>query len=386
MTLDLRSEPPAAQPPAPTRPRVAQPGGSQVVSEVLGPRELPQTARGRRLERALARAVAQRAAPPSAGPVLARTMTAAVPKMDHFTAQHGATPAALSAMGAELTRAWSDMKLDEVQVSYVDDKDSVDALFVAYATALSGLTAAIGTAAPGIDASTYDLKTAGVSVKTAAKAVTDELGKIWKAVNGAFNAHAKATAASAASATPVEEPDYASFERMRKAKRSQGGAAAVVEEGAVGGGTKFPHGGKHQPPPGWVDDAKILEEKTEGKGKVALYKSNIPATVIAWEQAAIDHGLTLMDDFTIVYAFDEWIGADQGEATRFIRMEGHHHGHPIIETKGGYNAAFDSYLSKEVAEAKKKADNVRLRQIADFLAQVKVPPSRYKLDPAKIPA
>jgi hypothetical protein len=58
-------------------------------------------------------------------------------------------------------------------------------------------------------------------------------------------------------------------------------------------------------------------------------------------------------------------------------MEGHHHGHPIRES--GSKQSFDSYVKKDVAEAKKKSDAARLLVIRTFLEGRGLPPRSYGL-------
>jgi hypothetical protein len=151
----------------------------------------------------------------------------------------------------------------------------------------------------------------------------------------------------------------------------------VVEEEEDGEEVRarFPHNGKHQPPPGLVGKPRELAEATAGKGDEALYLSNIPETVIAIEQEAIDDGLTLSDNFTIVHRFTADIGADGGELTKCIRMEGHHHGHPIRES--GSKQSFDTYVKKDVGLAKKAQDAARTEVIRAFLVKAGLAPRAY---------
>jgi hypothetical protein len=152
---------------------------------------------------------------------------------------------------------------------------------------------------------------------------------------------------------------------------------AVVEEAAEDGHVRFPHNGKHQPPKHLADRPAELAEETAKKNAESLYLSNDAATVIALETEAIDGGLTLADNFTIVYRFADEIGADGGELTQCIRMEGHHHGHPIRES--GSKQSFDSYVKKDVTEAKKKSDAARLLVIRTFLEGRGLQPRSYGL-------
>lgn len=54
-------------------------------------------------------------------------------------------------------------------------------------------------------------------------------------------------------------------------------------------------------------------------------------------------GSLLSNNFNVIYRFKEVIGADRGELTQCVRIDGDH-GHPIIETEGGLNTAFDTYV------------------------------------------
>ena len=163
-----------------------------------------------------------------------------------------------------------------------------------------------------------------------------------------------------------------------KAKAALEAAAKAEAESSdeEDGSVSFPHKGKHAPRPALLNRPKELAAATAGKGDVALYKTNDPYTVRAWEDEAREYGLTLKDGFTILYGFTESVGADHGELTRFVRIDGDH-GHPIIESMSTLNTAFDSYMAKEVRESKN--DVARLGEIRKFLETVNVPPSRYGL-------
>jgi hypothetical protein len=149
----------------------------------------------------------------------------------------------------------------------------------------------------------------------------------------------------------------------------------VVEEAEAEGHVRFPHNGKHQPPPKLAGLPREIAEETGKKNAESLYISNNAETVIALETEAIEHGLTLSDNFTIVYRFEDEIGADGGELTRCIRMEGTHHGHPIRES--GSKQSFDSYVKKDVGLAKNDAP--RKAVIKAFLEGLALPPRAYGL-------
>ncbi len=141
----------------------------------------------------------------------------------------------------------------------------------------------------------------------------------------------------------------------------------------------FPHKGKHCPPPKAVNDAKLLERETAGKGKVALYITNDAETVVGWERKATAEGLKLHDNFTAVHRFDELIGADQGEMTHCIRIDGGDHGHPIVAS--GSPTSFDTYVKTEIEHYRAKNDAAKLREIAEYLTGVGLDPRTYKLQP-----
>lgn len=113
---------------------------------------------------------------------------------------------------------------------------------------------------------------------------------------------------------------------------------------------EFPHKGKHRPPPGAAGDIRRVAPLTND-GNSSLYLSANPAVVIALENAAREAGYELGDGFTIIHRFGEEIGADQGERTRCIRIDGDH-GHPIIES--GSKTSFDSYIRREIRALKEK--------------------------------
>jgi hypothetical protein len=137
--------------------------------------------------------------------------------------------------------------------------------------------------------------------------------------------------------------------------------------------------------------ARLIQEQRADLGVVragtkdgdAKYKSRDPVTVIGWENEAREKGLTLADGFTIIYRFTEDVGADKGERTSCVRIDGDH-GHPIIEHRPGLNTAFDTYVKKEVELAKGNPE--RQKEIADFLTRVGLSPGAYKLKVPIVPA
>lgn len=138
-------------------------------------------------------------------------------------------------------------------------------------------------------------------------------------------------------------------------------------------GVPFPHKGKHAPPRNAVNNPKLLIKETVD-GNPALYLTNHTPTVLAWEHEARTNGWTCSDGFTIIYGFNSDIGSDQGEMTRFIRIDGDH-GHPIHQS--GSKTSFDSYITKDIEKA--KGNKSRLGEIAEFLKKVGLDPAAYGL-------
>ena len=84
---------------------------------------------------------------------------------------------------------------------------------------------------------------------------------------------------------------------------------------------------------------------------------------------ALNEGWELSDNFTTVHRFKVEIGADSGEATRCLRMDGAHHGHPIVETSST-TASFDGYVAKDLAEALVAGDTARSEKIDTYLKRI----------------
>lgn len=111
----------------------------------------------------------------------------------------------------------------------------------------------------------------------------------------------------------------------------------------------FPHKGKHKPSKNCFDKnsqliPKQLQRETEN-GNPAKYNTANAQTVRKWEQEARDNGYLLDDNFTVIHRFDFEIGADQGQMTNCIRIDGNH-GHPIVEDKPGCKTSYNAYLKK----------------------------------------
>jgi hypothetical protein len=176
--------------------------------------------------------------------------------------------------------------------------------------------------------------------------------------------------------------EISSFNQQKKVAKKiarEDEAHDDASEEAAAKVVNFPHKGKHCPPPKAVNDAKLLEGATAGKGKVALYITNDVGTVVGWEAEATANGLRLHDNFTVVHKFKKLIGADQGAMTYFIRIDGGDHGHPIIES--GSPTSFDTYVRTEIEHYRAKNDAAKLREIAEYLTGVGLDPRTYKLLP-----
>ena len=205
-------------------------------------------------------------------------------------------------------------------------------------------------------------------------------------------------------ALPVE--DWRDFEqRRREAKQETGGpkkasakmpgvanvaapdpdgATEDVDDPAVPGNVDFPHDSKHQPPPKLenYNESTVLTtlEVETGKPKaVALYKTSKAKRVVQWENRARRYGLLLHDNFTIIHQFDFIVGADQGDRTRCIRIDGDH-GHPIHPNSGLVN--FHGYVVGEfefVATLPPEARQAALQRLVAYLKRIKVDPAPYLL-------
>jgi len=107
----------------------------------------------------------------------------------------------------------------------------------------------------------------------------------------------------------------------------------------------------------------LIKKETKG-GNPALYITNDPKIVISWENEARDNGL-VADGTTVIYRFKFVIGADQGEETRCIRIDGDH-GHPIVES--GSKTSFDNYIVKAITMASLSKDKEnKLENIEEFI-------------------
>jgi hypothetical protein len=148
----------------------------------------------------------------------------------------------------------------------------------------------------------------------------------------------------------------------------------------------FPHNGKHQPPgeysPGKpikftgdpAKDSKLIAPLTGGKGSPALYHTPDAAKVRQYEDDARQNGLQLYslnpnaheDSKDVVHLFKHPIGADGGETTHAMRLDGDH-GHPIRED--GIKTSFKGYMQTSVENANR--DINALKTSENNLAEVR---------------
>lgn len=314
--------------------------------------------------------------------LLARTMSEKV--QPFATLQDGlVTLPKLRALKGVLDVAVAKVRSDPEQALFVQ-LSKIDGWLTQYADKLSQLEQEIakgGAADPDTVGVAYAQIDSGAALNTYFKAVVTRLGNIRGELNRGFDEW-QAWKKKEAEKEP-EEPGW--WEEFGQASDDGGkGEADSGPKAKKAGPVEFPHDGKHQPPPVWFKNGAPIWASFEAgtKDDDSKYKTRDPVTVIGWEDEARENGLTLLDGFTIIYRFTEDVGADKGERTRCVRIDGDH-GHPIIETRSGLNTAFDNYVKKEVEAAKGNA--ARLEEIADFLTRVGLSPGAYKIKlPAKV--
>lgn len=156
------------------------------------------------------------------------------------------------------------------------------------------------------------------------------------------------------------------------------------------GKVEFPHGGKHQPPTSIsgkpikytgdpAKDSKTVADLTKN-GKPALYNTPDAKKVVDLEQDARENGLRLYNsnpnakesEKDVIHLADHEIGADGGETTRAMRLDGDH-GHPIKEHDPQLPTSFNSYVKRSVDKA--KADTAAPKNAQAALARVQ---AKYK--------
>ncbi|WP_052600075.1 hypothetical protein [Aureispira sp. CCB-QB1] len=107
----------------------------------------------------------------------------------------------------------------------------------------------------------------------------------------------------------------------------------------------FPHDGKHlrkkDGSTGILKSAKV----DSSNGGAAKYDSTDPIEVRKLEHYARTYGWVTAGNENI-HKFPFVVGADRGEETQCVRIDGDH-GHPIVEDDSTINTAFLSYLKKD---------------------------------------
>jgi hypothetical protein len=330
---------------------------------------------------------------------LARTLDGALPTVLP-TEGGNITVGSVRAFKSAVVGGWQAMLSDDIQVSFVDVNVVQDRLTAAD-DAFTKLEAAANVASPASPDAASLTKAQAAKKEGPLGAhvfgVVSNLVAAAKLINTGYEEWKTQFAPDEApEAGPEEVPEWQRFAQEKKEKTAQeeqakkekqwAAEAERAEKGSKSeeekeseGPASFPHGGKHQPPPRLMTYPDNLRDQglvtLTGKPKaVALYKSNLPETVIAWEEEAMTSGLTLNDEFTILYAFGETIGADGGEMTRFVRCEGHHHGHPLRQEGA---TSFNDYMRKEVELA--QGDLPRLEELRAFLRKINVPAAQFRL-------
>ena len=335
--------------------------------------------------RAVARLVAQRA-------VIARTMTE---KILVRPTTGNVTPAYLREVYATVKAALDQLEADPIQASYAK-LEQLHRWQAQYAEQMQALTEEINRSSPtdpdqvGLPLSA--VKVGGAGLPGRLKAVLITLNRMINELNRAFDDWSKDNDERAAKAEAAElekqfKEQLASYKQEKPSVTSTQPVKAIKteeeeeEEEDEDRPEGFPHKGKHAPKRAWEGKPKLLMANTEGR-RPARYITRDPGTVIGWENEAREKGLLLSDNFTIVYGFPKDIGADHGEMTRFVRIDGDH-GHPIIEDHQSLNTSFTAYIKKEVRLA--DGNQERRWQIWKFLSTLNLPTARYgiKSEPPK---
>jgi len=150
------------------------------------------------------------------------------------------------------------------------------------------------------------------------------------------------------------EIDRTQLESKKKADADAAAAAPAAAAAAAAApsaddfaGEAFPHKSKHRPTPAAAGDIKKVCKITEGSDDPARYLSSNAGEVLALEATARSQGLTIPGG-TVIHVFDSVIGADGGEATPYMRLDGDH-GHPIRES--GIKTSFFSYVITAIETA-----------------------------------
>jgi hypothetical protein len=287
---------------------------------------------------------------------------------------------ALEAYRGDIEGQLADLHPAEVARGFID-LTRVAEWQAQYATALGQLRTALGAAGLGDDHTVLpaDVMARTNALATCFHAALIRLVNIRHALNQSLEAYGFYREGQEALAEGSALGEEKKRTREEATSSGSGGDSSGTAEDRV---TTFPHKGKHAPPPKIAGKIRAIERATAGPGETALYLTNDPPTVVGWEDTARRDGLLLPDGFTVVHRFNEVIGADQGEATSCIRIDGDH-GHPIIQS--GSKTGFDSYIERAIEQYLKDADHENLKRVAVYLVSVGLDPRRYRIPPEDLP-
>ncbi len=350
------------------------------------------------LQRAVGNAAVVRMLTPSPGPALARTLANKL----EITGMSDApvTPARLAEKWTAIDAAFNDLVADPQQKAHIDEA-RVNTWRADFVQRIANLRQEIALSAPP-DVNQFGMPMA--QIKGRADNVAEyfylcivSLNLVGNAVNkawDAWNIEREVAAFAEQTAGYKQQEKEKGWAEQAKRDAEKSGAVEKDDDEDEDGPPGFPHKGKHAPKKKWlgkqvtvVPDVfadNIMEGNTKHP-KAAAYKTRNTMTVLQWEATARENGLTLygtVDNlakgggFTVIYGFTETIGADHGEMTRFIRIDGDH-GHPIVESYQGLKTSFDSYVKKDVEVAKEAKNMQRLHDIWDFLGKLGLATSSY---------
>lgn len=161
--------------------------------------------------------------------------------------------------------------------------------------------------------------------------------------------------------------------------KSKGGAskAGGGKSAESSGPLEYPHNGKHRPPTnGDSENArKQITNLTTTKGATALYFSNDAKSVRDLESDARQNGLKMYlsdpkasdNAKTVVHLADKPIGADGGQQTKAMRLDGDH-GHPIQQDNPQLNTSFSGYMKTSAKLTKQDID--KPKEIQDGISKL----------------
>jgi hypothetical protein len=316
------------------------------------------------------------------------------------------TVAALEALAAAVVQQVADLDPTESGWGFIDFA-ALNVELDAYPAQLAALRAALPATAGGLDGAERLLDITGkkspratlfepllMTLSRMRKLLNDSLAEFTaykaKAASSSSSLSAPASASSSSSSSaPEKEEKKFSAGKAEKGKgrapeassSSSSSPSPSSSSSSKAEALKFPHKGKHCPPKWLVDSPKELATETAKSDQAALYLTSDPGTVLEWEQQARDEGFQLSGGFTVIHRFAFIVGADQGETTQCIRIDGDH-GHPIIES--GSKTSFDDYIKREIKTLRTAKNSARLRELADYLKGVGLSPATYKLTPAEV--